>query len=239
MPTQNPRPMPVRPLRTGIQGVLWDMDGTLLDTEPYWMAAEASLVAEFGGTWSQEQAMSLVGNALPDAAAALQRAGVSLGTRQIIDRLTGEVQAGVRRHVQWRPGALELLEELHQANIPCGLVTMSEEPLAALVLAALPKPYFDFRVTGEMVSAGKPHPDPYLLGLAMLGERVSGLDAARVIGIEDSVPGIASAAGSGLTAVLVEHIAQVPDSDSWHRFESLAELSVQTLDTLVSTGVRA
>ena len=81
--------------------------------------------------------MALVGNALPDAAAALQRAGVSLGTREIIDRLTGEVHGrGAPRTSQWRPGALELLEELHQANIPCGLVTMSEEPLAALVLRA-------------------------------------------------------------------------------------------------------
>ncbi|WP_411733904.1 HAD family hydrolase [Paeniglutamicibacter sp.] len=239
MPTQNCDPMPARPLNTEIQGVLWDMDGTLLDTEPHWMAAEARLVAEFGGRWSHEQALELVGNALPDAAAALQRAGVALTEREIIDRLTAEVEAGVGRHVDWRPGALELLEALHAASIPCGLVTMSEEPLAALVLEQLPKKYFAFRVTGDMVSRGKPHPEPYLLGLRLLGEHVAELEPARVIGIEDSAPGIASAAASGITAVLVEHIAPVPDSASWQRVGSLLGLDVDSLGALVSTGVRA
>ncbi|OIH84188.1 haloacid dehalogenase [Arthrobacter sp. UCD-GKA] len=238
MPTQNCDPLPSAALNTEIQGVLWDMDGTLLDTEPYWMAAEAALVAEFGGRWSEDQAMALVGNALPDAAAALQRAGVALPEREIIDRLTAEVLAGVRRHVNWRPGALELLETLHRANIPCGLVTMSEEPLAALVLEQLPHPYFGFRVTGDMVSRGKPHPDPYLLGLDMLGRSVADLEPARVIGLEDSAPGIASAAASGITAVLIPHIAPVPDSASWHRVGSLQELDLQALGTLVSAGAR-
>jgi HAD superfamily hydrolase (TIGR01509 family) len=239
MPTQNPDPMPARPVNSEIQGVLWDMDGTLLDTEPYWMAAEAALVAEFGGRWSEAQALGLVGNALPDAAAALQRAGVELPEREIIDRLTAEVLAGVARRVDWRPGALELLEALHGANIPCGLVTMSEEPLAALVLDQLPKKYFAFRVTGDMVSRGKPHPDPYLLGLERLGDLVPDLDPSRVVGIEDSAPGIASAAASGIVAVLVEHIAPVPDSPSWQRVDSLAGLDVESLGALASVGVRA
>jgi HAD superfamily hydrolase (TIGR01509 family) len=231
--------MPARPLNTRIQGVLWDMDGTLLDTEPYWMAAETRLVAEFGGRWSDAQALALVGSALPDAAAALQRAGVGLSEREIIDRLTAEVQGGVARHVDWRPGALALLEKLHAASIPCGLVTMSEEPLAALVLEALPKKYFAFRVTGDMVARGKPHPEPYLLGLKMLGGYVPDLEPSRVIGIEDSAPGIASAAASGITPVLVEHIAPVPDSAAWHRADSLVGLDVESLDALASTGVRA
>lgn len=236
MPTQNYEPMAVRTEDTAIQGVLWDMDGTLLDTEPYWMAAEAALVAEFGGHWSEQEAMALVGNALPDAAAVLQRAGVGLPARQIIDRLLTEVLAGVRRHVTWRPGALGLLEALHEAKIPCGLVTMSEEPLAALVLEALPRDYFSFRVTGEMVARGKPHPDPYLLGLEKLGAHVQHLDPRRVIALEDSAPGIASAAASGIHAVLIPHIAPVPHSDAWHRVSSLEDLDLGSLSALVSNG---
>ena len=86
MPTQNCVPLPSAAPNAEIQGVLWDMDGTLLDTEPYWMAAEAALVAEFGGRWSQDQAMALVGNALPDAAAAhagLVAAGVEVRSEPI------------------------------------------------------------------------------------------------------------------------------------------------------------
>ena len=49
--------------------VLWDMDGTLVDTEPYWIAAEHAIVAEHGGTWSDEFAHQLVGNDLLVSAA--------------------------------------------------------------------------------------------------------------------------------------------------------------------------
>ncbi|MET0978157.1 MAG: HAD family phosphatase [Paeniglutamicibacter terrestris] len=239
MPTQNYEPLPVRPQVTVIQGVLWDMDGTLLDTEPHWMAAEANLVAEFGGRWSHEQGLELVGKALPDSAAALQAAGVKLSTREIINRLIDEVAVGVAEHISWRPGALELLAELHAAGIPCGLVTMSEEPLAKLVLDQLPEKYFDFRVTGDMVAHGKPHPEPYLLGLKMLAGYVPDLEATRVIGLEDSAPGISSAAASGITAVLVPHLSEVPSSDAWHRVDSLSSLNLRTLESLLTVTSRA
>ena len=78
------------------QAVLWDMDGTLIDTEPYWLAAEAELVVSHGGTWSHEQGLALVGNALPDGARALQLAGVQLEIREIIDWLSARVVAGIR-----------------------------------------------------------------------------------------------------------------------------------------------
>lgn len=236
MPTQNSATVPVQSQYTHVQGVLWDMDGTILDTEPYWMGAERDLVAEFGGRWTHEDALELVGNALPDAAAKLQRAGVDLGIREIIDRLNARVLAGVRNHVQWRPGALELLEELHQAGIPCGLVTMSEGPLAALVLSLLPKEYFAFQVTGDQVARGKPHPDPYLLGLEKLSALVPELQPGRVVGIEDSAPGIASAAAAGLAAVLVPHLSPVPASEGWRRFDSLEQLDLETLSSLIGIG---
>ncbi len=64
--------------------VLWDMDGTLVDTEPYWMAAEVPLVERFGGSWSHEQALGMVGLALEDSARLLQNAGVPWGVDEII-----------------------------------------------------------------------------------------------------------------------------------------------------------
>jgi Predicted phosphatase/phosphohexomutase len=64
-----------------LQAGLFDMDGTLIDSEPYWLDAEMALVSSFGGSWTKEQGLTLVGSGLWDSAAALQRAGVDLELR--------------------------------------------------------------------------------------------------------------------------------------------------------------
>ena len=71
-----------------MRAVLWDMDGTLVDTEPYWIAAETPLVDSYGGTWTHEKALSLVGLALEDSARILQGEGVRMSVDDIIDHLT-------------------------------------------------------------------------------------------------------------------------------------------------------
>lgn len=71
--------------------VLWDMDGTIVDTEPYWMAAETALVESFGGTWTHEQALQLVGLGLDTSGAILQAAGVEMSVQEIVDHLTAAV----------------------------------------------------------------------------------------------------------------------------------------------------
>ena len=72
------------------------MDGTLVDTEPYWMAAETALVESFGGSWTHEDALQLVGNGLIDSAIILQHAGVDMDAEAIISLLTDGVQEALR-----------------------------------------------------------------------------------------------------------------------------------------------
>lgn len=214
-----------------IQAVLWDMDGTVIDTEPYWMAAERRLVLAHGGTWSQAQSEALVGAALPTAARVLQQAGVQLGVRQIIDELSAEVISGLRRKLIWRPGALELLQQFSAAGIPQALVTMSERSIVQDFLAQLPEAYFDVTVTGDEVEHGKPDPEPYLRGLQLLGEKFeTSLGPAQCVGLEDSLPGITAASAAGLFAVLVPN-ATDPGQGPWRRSESLRQLSIEQLNT--------
>ncbi|WP_431712096.1 HAD family hydrolase [Glutamicibacter uratoxydans] len=213
------------------QAVLWDMDGTLIDTEPYWMAGEANLVAEFGGSWSSEQAHALVGAALPDAARVLQEAGVKLSVREIIDSLSAEVIAGIKTKLIWRPGALELLAKISAAGIPQALVTMSERSIVNDFLAQLPGSYFDVTVAGDEVRAGKPHPEPYLRGIELLSEKFEQrLNPASCVGFEDSLPGITAASSAGLYAVLVPN-ATDPGVGRWRRLESLEHLTLSDLET--------
>ena len=68
--------------------VLWDMDGTLVDTEPYWIAAEHAIVAEHGGTWSDEFAHQLVGNDLMVSATFIRdHSPITWSPERIVDEL--------------------------------------------------------------------------------------------------------------------------------------------------------
>ena len=90
------------------KAVLWDMDGTLIDSEPYWMLSESRLAKQYGSTWSEKDALQLIGNDLFHASDLLRNQfGIEdITTREVIDRLTDEVIEQLRTKLPWRPGAL-------------------------------------------------------------------------------------------------------------------------------------
>jgi HAD superfamily hydrolase (TIGR01509 family) len=217
-----------------LKAALWDMDGTIVDTEPYWIEAEHALVAAHGGQWSHGQATQLVGQSLMFSAGILQAAGVKLERREIIDILTDHVISRVRTSVPWRPGARELLDELHSAGIRCALVTMSEAPLAREIVASLPKPYFEFLVTGDTVTQGKPHPEAYLKAVELLQQADPALGQQHCVALEDSAPGVAAAVASGVVTVAIPHIVPLPTDPRHATWETLAGRTVADLDELVA-----
>ena len=200
--------------------VLWDMDGTLVDTEPYWIATEYALVAEFGGHWTDDFARSLVGFDLRDAAAILRdQGGVGLAIDDIVNRLLDGVIDRVRNKVPWRPGARALLTALRKERIPCALVTMSWTRFADAVVRALPPGSFDAVITGDEVTNGKPHPEPYLAAAAALGVR-----AKDCVAIEDSPTGVRSAVDAGCRTFAVPNVVDVPEGRGYTVVRSLHEL---------------
>lgn len=181
------------------------MDGTLVDTEPYWMSAETALVESFGGSWTHEDALQLVGNGLVDSALILQRAGVVMDADAIISHLTDAVQEQLRTvGVPFRPGARELLADLRSAGIRTGLVTMSLRRMALSVVDLIDFPAFDVVVAGDDVRNAKPHPEPYLHAAGLLGIEI---DDAVVI--EDSPTGLRAGIASGAVALGVPHIVSL------------------------------
>lgn len=217
-----------------LKAVLWDMDGTIVDTEPYWIEAEHQLVAEHGGTWSHEQAMQLVGQSLVFSAGILQQAGVKLDKRDIIDTLTAQVISAVRQNVPWRPGARELLDELFAAGVRCALVTMSEAPLAREIVASLPRPYFQFLVTGDTVTKGKPDPEAYLTAVELLRQDDPELTMDQCVALEDSAPGAAAAVASGAVTVAIPHIVPLPADPRRAMWDTLENRGVVDLQELVA-----
>jgi len=200
--------------------VLWDMDGTIVDTEPYWIECEYELVAEFGGHWDQEKAHSMVGNDLRVSAAILRDQGdVDLPIDDIVNRLLDGVIARVQRRVPWRPGARDTLIALRKAGIPCALVTMSWTRFADAVVKALPPGTFDVVITGDEVKNGKPHPEPYLTAANRLGVR-----AKDCVAIEDSPTGVASAVAAGCRTFAIPNVVDIPEDRSYTVIRSLREL---------------
>lgn len=208
--------------------VLWDMDGTLVDTEPFWMAAETPLVERFGGTWSHAQALGMVGLALEDSARLLQNAGVPWGVDEIIAHLTDEVLRQLATEgVPFRPGARELLSDLRRAGVKTALVTMSMRRMALSVVNLIDFPAFDVVVAGDDVTRPKPHPDPYLQAADALG--VSIVDT---VAIEDSPNGLRSAIASGAVALgvpLMVSLEGVGAHDLWPTLEGRGAADLATL----------
>jgi len=185
--------------------VLWDLDGTLVDSEPYWMAAERPLVESFGGTWDDEQSLRLVGLGLEDAARILQEAGVRMSVPDIIDSLTSSVVAQMRElGVPFRPGAQELLRSLREAGVKTALVTMSMRRMALEIVDLIDFPAFDLVLGGDDVTRPKPFPDPYLEACAALG-----VDPADAVAIEDSPNGARSAVAAGTATIGVPHLVSL------------------------------
>lgn len=182
--------------------VLWDMDGTLVDSEQYWIECEYELVESYGGTWSEYHAHQLVGGDLLESAAYIaEHGGVPLAPREIVHRLLEGVVERTRRHIPWRPGAEALLTELRALNIPCALVTMSWRVFAEAVLDGLPEGTFSALVTGDEVSAPKPDPEPYAMAARLLGAAPQ-----DCVAIEDSPRGVTSAVAAGVPTLAVAHV---------------------------------
>jgi HAD superfamily hydrolase (TIGR01509 family) len=204
--------------------VLWDMDGTLVDTEPYWTIAELALAERYGGSWTPEQALDVVGFDLLDAARHMRRRmGIEVSPERMVDEMLDDVIGQVEREVPWRPGSRELLDSMRLAGVPCALVTMSYTRFVKPILEGLSAGTFSAVVTGDTVARGKPHPEPYLTAARELD-----VLAGECLAIEDSDTGATSAAAAGCTVLCSPLHIEVPPGTGRIFAESLAGLSASS-----------
>lgn len=209
--------------------VLWDMDGTLIDSEPYWLLSESRLAADYGTVWTEQHGHELIGKSLYDSSAIIkERLSIEdLSIQEVIDRLTDEVVSHLKSKLPWRPGALELLMQLKQAGIPTALVTMSMRRMALAVVNQIPFQAFDAVVAGDDVTRGKPDPEPYLRAAEVLGVEIK-----ECIAFEDSRTGLASAEAAGCVAIGIPNIVSIPQAPGRVIFDSLTELDLNVLKRL-------
>lgn len=217
---------------TPVEAVLWDFDGTLVDSEPFWIEAEFELVAEHGGTWSMEQALTCVGESLPSSAykmLAVIEPGHQITNAEWI-RLLVERAGGVmaRQPINWRPGVERLLDEIAARGVPQALVTSSPADFIVGVIDRLDPVPFAPIITAESVTRHKPDPEPYLLAARTLG-----VDPTRCVVLEDSRAGTAAAIAAGCRVITAPSVAGTTYLQTDVLVDSLADVTAdQLLDTL-------
>lgn len=221
--------------RRTLAGVLFDMDGLIVDSEPLWFEVEKSVMSRLGGDWTEADQQELVGGSLDKTLNYLaDRATRPACTDEIAAWLVDGMAELLRtREVEPLPGAVELIGAVRSAGLPYALVTSSERVIADAVLGALARRgvRFDVIVCGADVVNPKPDPEPYLLGAKLLEA-----DPRCCVALEDSPNGVASALAAGCVTIAVPGLVPIEDRPGLHIVSSLTELSLDSLRGLVATA---
>lgn len=210
-----------------VRALLFDMDGTLVNSERWWLAAETEVITSLGGQWTDDLGQRYIGQALSDTVAdIIERTGVNLTPEELEERLVTTVRnRALTDGVEWRPGAYELLTEAYEAGVACALVTASYRDYVQVVVDAAGPGRFGAVITGDMPIAPKPDPAPYRAAAEALGVPIS-----DCVIFEDSRPGVRAACESGALPVAVPFMVPLDDDDP--RLVTIPTLAGVTLASL-------
>jgi HAD superfamily hydrolase (TIGR01509 family) len=212
-----------------LAAVLWDMDGTLVDTEGLWSVTMGELAAHHGGELSAATREELTGSSLDRTVRAVRAEvgldpddaeGVATDGRWLIDRTAAVFGEGI----PWRPGAREALAAVRESGLPTALVTSTYRELADVALDTIGWEFFDVTVCGDEVPATKPDPAPYRRAAELLG-----VDPRACVAVEDSPTGTRSAVAAGATVLVVPAEVPVPPGERRVLRASLVGLGVADL----------
>jgi len=189
-----------------LQAVLFDMDGTLTDSERLWTIALEQVAQFYGGSLTQATRDAMVGQDMWATIDLLHRElGVEADPTDTARMLTDQTLTIFRDGLPFRDGARLLLQQVKAAGLRTALVTATYRDLVDVALDTLGRNMFDVTVPGDEVARNKPDPAPYLRALELLG-----LTADVCLVIEDSPTGSRSATGAGLGVLVVPSEVAVP-----------------------------
>jgi HAD superfamily hydrolase (TIGR01509 family) len=214
----------------GLEAVLFDMDGLLVDTEPLWFETETEVMARLGAPWSTADQRQLLGGSMEKTVAyLLAKAARPVPPAEVARwMLDGMLRRAAEGRVIVRPGARGLVAEVAASGIPYALVTSSEREFADAVLAGTGL-RFPVTVCAEDAPATKPAPDPYQQAAKLLAATPE-----NCVALEDSPNGVASATAAGCKVVAVPSLVSIPPARDRLVVPSLTAISLSALRALVA-----
>ena len=208
-----------------MSAILFDMDGTLINSEPLWLEAEIEVMREVGSTWDQSDQINCLGGPMERTEKYMQERSGNIKPFGYFGRRLNEIMdQKLKTQLDLMPNAMELLLECKSANIPMALVTASSRSQMEIVLSQLPKGIFGAAVSKNDVEKSKPDPAPYLLAAELLK-----VDIKSCLVIEDSITGIQSGLKSGAKVVSIPHLEQIQSHPNLRLVTSLSELNLRIL----------
>ena len=220
-----------------IKAVFWDMDGTLIDSEPYWHEGEMKIAAAHGGYWDEELAWQGSGTPVPDVARRMVEHGCQLSIEEIGQGMIDYVAQKEFERIPWIEGVEDVLVALRDAGVPSMLVTTSPRHLAENLVVQAPAGAFAGYVCGDDDVEKKPSPAPYLEAGRRLG--VAPEDMKYCVAVEDSMSGLRSAVASGATTIGQTGFMQI-DNSNGPQFASIKgyeDIDAASLDAFVRQRV--
>lgn len=208
--------------------VLWDMDGTLVDSEPIWMEEESALMRSLGADWSDFDAKYCLGGPIERVDAYMrQRAGDVHAPYELSNLLINRMVDRLASDTSFVPGARELIDELHALPVPMALVSASTRSIMDAALKSIGGHYFKITISHDDVAQTKPDPEGYLAAAAAIGVPIE-----EVLIIEDSITGMNAAIDSGAYVLGLTHMVELPRSARTLHRESLHGLDARALGRL-------
>ena len=208
-----------------MSAILFDMDGTLIDSEPLWLKAEIEVMAEVGCHWDEQDQINCLGGPAERTERYMQERSQNIKPYgYFINRLHEVMRARITNELDLIPNALTLLKECKDAGIKTALVTASSRDLMTIVLKRFPPGTFDVVVSGDDVEKSKPDPAPYLLAAKQLS-----VDISKCLVLEDSLTGVQSGLSSGAKVIGIPHLVQMSEHPNLRVISSLDEITLSEI----------
>jgi HAD superfamily hydrolase (TIGR01509 family) len=208
-----------------MSAILFDMDGTLIDSEPLWLKAEIEVMAEVGCHWDEQDQINCLGGPAERTERYMQERSNNIKPYgYFINRLHEVMKERITNELDLIPNALELLKECKKAGIKIALVTASSRDLMTIVLKRFPQGTFDVVISGDDVEKSKPDPAPYLLAAKQLS-----VDITKCVVIEDSLTGVESGLASGAQVIGIPHLVQMKENPRLRIISSLGDIRLSDI----------